>query len=292
MQSTNTKFHTDRSIPYASPGGKTLKMTLYFPGTRGEEVTRDRPGMVVIHGGGWVLGTRYQQAWYCREFAKAGYVVMTIDYRMLPRYGFPHCVHDAKAAVRWLRGHADTLRVDPDRIVTFGASAGGHLAGFLAATGPKHGFEGDENPGVSSEVRAGVGLYGVYDLCAIRKHEGVVRAVGEDLLRRFVGPDTDGRDAFEAASPVSYVSEETKPFMLVHGTSDMMVPFEQSQVFHDRLKEHRVPTELIAVEGRNHAFDYLHRTQRAEVFGAMLAFLNKHTAHEPEPAEERRHGDV
>jgi len=159
------EFRTERGIVFAEPDGRRLKATLYCPADHqfgdSEAVKAGRkplPGMVLIHGGGWIIGSRHQQAWYCRAFAKAGYVVMTIEYRMMPKYCFPECVYDCKAAVRWMRLRADWLGVDPSRIVAFGASAGGHLAAFLATTGPEDGFEGTENPGPSTEVSAVISL--------------------------------------------------------------------------------------------------------------------------------------
>lgn len=107
-----------------------------------DDSTALRPGIVLIHGGGWMLGTRYQQSWYCRNFARNGYVVMTIDYRLMPKCAFPDCLHDCKAAVRWLRLNAERYRIDPNHIITFGASAGGHLAALLATTEPGDGLEG------------------------------------------------------------------------------------------------------------------------------------------------------
>ena len=95
------------------------------------------PGVVLIHGGAWLFGTRYQLHWYGSRLARAGYVAASINYRMLPMYPFPYCIHDCKAAVRWLRLHADEYGIDPERIAAFGNSAGGHLAGLLATTRPR-----------------------------------------------------------------------------------------------------------------------------------------------------------
>ncbi len=267
------RFRTERGFTYAAPGGKKLKATLYLPE---EEPASPVPGLVQMHGGGWVTGTRYQQAWYCRNFARNGIAVMTIDYRMLPRYAFPHCVHDAKAAVRWLRHNASAYGVDPERIAAFGASAGGHLAGFLATTGPEHGFEGEENPGMSSAVYAAISLYGVVDLTKYRdrKPGSPFSGIGRGLIRKFIGQDQPGaeHDAFEVASPITYASPQTCPVMLVHGTSDSLVHFEQSQAFHDRLSELDVPTRLISIDGQ-HGFDFVHHGERQTVFDEMLAFL-------------------
>ena len=270
-------YTTRRGLVYAHAEGRPLRMTLYIP----EGDTRpSRPGMVLIHGGAWVLGTRYQQAWYCRQFARAGFVVMTIDYRLMPSHAFPKCLHDSKAAVRWLRLNAADLRVDPERIVTFGASAGGHLATFLAVTEPEDGLEGSENSGARSDVIAAISLYGAVDLTCYRDRP--LHGPLSDVTRRFL-EEFSGREGFapetlawEAASPITYARATSKPIFFVHGRSDRFVHFEQAARFHRRLHTLGVPTGLVALENRGHAFDYIFTHQRKEVFDEMLAFLSVH----------------
>lgn len=273
---TAAEYRTERGLVYAEAGGKKLRMTMYVPKNEG---TGLRPGMVLIHGGGWILGTRYQQAWYCRQFARNGYVVMTIDYRLMPKYAFPDCLHDCKAAVRWLRQNAARYRVDPDRIVAFGASAGGHLAALLAATAPKDGLEGDANPGASSEVRAAVSLYGAVDLTLYRDKpmHGRMNHVTSNFFKKFTTKnmgDMNGA-ALEAASPIHYAGTGTKPIIFVHGTNDHLVHYEQSVRFYERLKACGVPTQLVTVQGRDHGFDYIHWKERKMAFGEMLKFLEE-----------------
>jgi len=269
-------YTTERGDVYASPGGTRLRMTLYLPQDGG---AAPRPGMVLIHGGGWIFGTRYQQLWYCREFARHGYVVMTIEYRLMPKYAFPDCLHDCKAAVRWLRLNATHYNVDPDRIVTFGASAGGHLAALLATTTPEDGLEGTENPGASSDVRAAISLYGAVDLTQYRDKPilGKLGATTERFFEEFTERNMGERNgaALEAASPLTYAGPASKPIFFVHGTSDRLVHYEQSVRFRDRLVELGVPTELVTFEDRGHGFDYIHWGQRGTAFQRMLAFLER-----------------
>ncbi|NUM53070.1 MAG: alpha/beta hydrolase [Candidatus Hydrogenedentes bacterium] len=269
-------YKTERGIVFADLGSKKLRMTMYLPET---ESATPRPGMVLIHGGAWILGTRYQQSWYCREFARNGYVVMTIDYRLMPTYAFPDCLHDCKAAVRWLRLNANTYNVDPDRIVTFGASAGGHLAALLAATSPKDRLEGEINPGASSEVRAAISLYGAVDLTRYRDRplKGFLHGRTEHFFKDFTSRNMSDKTAstLEAASPLTYAGPDTKPIIFVHGTSDKLVHYDQSVRFFNRLKECGVPTELVTLKNRGHGFDYIFWKQRREVFRKMLAFLNQ-----------------
>lgn len=275
-------FKTERDVVYARPGGTPLEMTLYYPPEAKDPDALDDtkfPGMVVLHGGAWSMGTRYQQAWYCREFARCGFVVMTIDYRMLPDYAFPHCLHDAKSAVRWLRLHADEYRVHPDYIAAFGASSGGHLAAFLAVTRPEDGFEGEENPGVSSRVGAAISLYGAVDLTFYRDaaEKGIDCDADPDVVRAFVDGAGRGRgDAFETASPITYIHEAMAPVLLIHGTNDRLVPIEQSEAFYQRLCQADAHGMFTMLPEQEHGFDYLDPAKRDEAFRGMLRFLNEY----------------
>jgi acetyl esterase/lipase len=266
-----------KGVEYARPAGTPLRATLYLPEA---ERHTPRPGVVQIHGGGWVMGTRFQQMWYCHRLARNGYAVMAIDYRMLPRFGFPECLEDCKSAVRWMRLNATRYRINPDRIATFGASAGGHLAGLLATTREKDGFEGHENPGPSSAVQAAISLYGAVDLTKYRDIPRGTRfgKCTKPFFRRFAGDAcaTGYMDYFEVASPTSYASRNTCPIMFVHGEDDTIVHFAQSQALHARLQELGVPTELTPVPHRGHAFDYFHVIERERVFTKMLSFLKRH----------------
>ncbi len=267
-------------IVYAKPGGLELKMTLATPTERG---AAPRPAVLLIHGGSWLFGTRHQLHWYTRRFAEQGYVVAAIQYRMMLKHRFPECVEDCKAAVRWLRLHAAEYNIDPDRIVALGNSAGGHLAAMLGATSPEDGFDGAENPGVSSAVQATVGMYGVYELSGYRNPQGffVLRWITKWFVKRFVGKETPDRDTYKLASPTTYAHAGMGPVFLVHGTNDHTVRYDQSTAFRDQLSGLGVPVHMSTVP-YGHIFDFLHAPARQKVFDQILAFLKEHGMQPPE----------
>lgn len=262
-------------VIYAEPGGKRLKMTLFLPKANGDQ---HRPGVVLIHGGAWLFGTRRQLQWYGRRFAENGYVAAAVSYRMMPRFPFPHCAHDCKAAVRWMRIHADDYGIDCDRIAVLGNSAGGHLAALLATTRSEDGLEGDENPGASSAVQAAVDLYGVADMSYYRRPRGYIRLLGftAKYIDAFVGKGCEeGENPYDAASPANYTHRDACPVLFIHGKKDHFVPYAQSVVFCEQLRRLGVPTRLITVP-YGHAFDFFHFKTRKYVFAEILEFLQIH----------------
>lgn len=239
------------------------------------------PAALLIHGGGWIGGMRSQLNWYGRQLASRGYVAMTIDYRRMFRWVFPHCLHDAKAAVRWLRLHSDELNIDSDRIFALGNSAGGHLSCLLAATRPEHGLEGEENLGPASAIHAAVCLYGPSDLRYYRRPHGPLLGTLEPIpswyISQFVATEHGVvHDPYLAASPITYIDRDTAPIMLIHGTRDWVVPLAQTKHFYESLVALGVPAELHVVRGRNHAFDFVFHNQRAAYFEKICSFLDAH----------------
>ena len=129
----------EEGIEYANPDGQHLKLNLARP----KEVKEGErlPAVVCIHGGGFRAGDRKGYNDLCKRLADRGYVAVTIDYRLAPKFQFPAAVHDCKSAVRWVRANANQYHVDPDRIAALGGSAGGHLALFLGVTGDVRQFQ-------------------------------------------------------------------------------------------------------------------------------------------------------
>lgn len=249
-------------------------MRLYLPAG---EYKQPRPAVLLIHGGAWIAGSRGQLDWYGKRLAREGYVAASINYRLMPKYGFPECLYDAKAAVRWLRLNADAYNIDRDRIGVFGNSAGGHLAALLATTANGD-LEGPDNPGPSTEVQAAVIMYGVLDLNYYRKPKGYIRLFGftTRFVKAFVANAPSGKhDSYDAASPVTYADSDVCPMLLVHGKKDRQVPYAQSVSFSEQLKRLGVEARLITVK-YGHAFDFFHWKTRKRVFGDILTFLDGH----------------
>jgi len=284
-ESSIYEIETEKAIEFASPGGESLDLTLWQPIDDGQHL---RPGIVLIHGGAWTMGNRGMVSWYGKNFARNGYVVVSIDYRLMDEYAFPTCIEDAKAAVRWMRANAGKYRIDPNRIAAMGESAGGHLTGLLATTEPSDGFEGDQNLGYSSEIQAAVVMYGPMDLTEWRRVKkedpGFLKRKLLGYLDDFLGRNLkSGADPYAHASPITYADSQAAPMLLIHGTSDDLVDVIQPKKMVETLHEAGVAGRLVLVEGKNHGFDHWRPRHRARVFQEMLAFLEEHLLARSEP---------
>jgi acetyl esterase/lipase len=244
-------------VPYAAiPGIRPLELDLYLPAGDGPH-----PVVLFLHGGGWRLGSRHlagpayrgQTPTPFERVAQAGIAVASVDYRLSGEAVFPAQLHDAKAAVRWLRARAGELGVDPDRIAAWGESAGAHLAALLGLVGDQA-MEGDVGPaGTSSAVSAVVAWYAPTDLAAVAADLGVDPHDPATREAQLLGaPAVDVPELAAQASPVTHVSPEAPPFLLLHGAADRMIPCVQCERLYDALVEAGVEAELDIYEDADH----------------------------------------
>jgi len=205
-----------------------------------EPTPERRQGIAVlmIHGGGWSGGSRADFTDLARWLAKEGAVALSIDYRLVPHARWPAQAEDAETAMWWIREHAETLHIDPQRIVAIGGSAGGHLVAWLGTTNHVNAR------GTPSRANRIVSLWGPWDLTAPN-----IREDGRSMVSALVGAR-----APREASPLFLVDAQSAPTLLIHGTRDELVPFDQSTRACEALKAAKVQCDLIALEGEGHGF--------------------------------------
>ena len=240
-----------RDLAYVTDGHERQKLDLYVPET-GENL----PLIIWIHGGAWRGGdkTHYMPI----EYLKAGYAGASLNYRLSQHAIFPAQIEDVKAAVRWLRANAETYRLDPNRFAAWGSSAGGHLVAMLGTAGDVKEFEVGENLEVSSRVQAVVDYFGPTDFLQMDAHSlpnGLVHDVPDSPESQLVGePIQEHQDRVARANPVTYISKDAPPFLIVHGNKDPLVPYQQSVLLNDALKKAGVPVTFYKVEGGGHGW--------------------------------------
>ncbi len=257
----------EEGLEYSNPDNQHLQLNLARPKTNDGK----HPAVLCIHGGGFRAGDRKRWDGLCKKLAERGYVAATVTYRLAPKYQFPAAVNDVKAAVRWLRANADKYQIDSERIAALGDSAGGHLAQFLGVTGGVAEFEGDGgNAGQSSRVVCVVNYYGPSDFT--KSYGKSVDAA--EVLPLFLGGNLEHqRHRHIVASPLNWVTPQAAPTLLLHGTDDQYVAYEQAVWMRDRLSAADVEVKLLTLDRAKHGFSGKD-AERAEQ--AALDFLDSH----------------
>ena len=246
-----------RELAYLAPDRKE-KLDLYLPPSR-TPGTRS-PGVVIIHGGGWTGGSKSagRELNIGTTLAKAGYVCVSIDYRLDANGRWPTNVWDCKNAVRYLRKNAEKLGIDTEHIGVIGGSAGGHLALMLGVTDGIRELEPSAPyPGVASRVQAVVDLYGISDIRSRKQ----ISPDGTPLEKRvpsdaIFGDKATITDADRAlASPMTHLRRGIPPILILHGDRDTTVDIDQSRDLDKQLTELKLEHQLIIVPGAGHTFD-------------------------------------
>jgi acetyl esterase/lipase len=228
-----------QGIAYANHDGVELAGDLYLP--KGK---KNVPGLVAVHGGGWVQGVRTAFQYWGPYLAARGVAVYSISYRLATKgKTYPQAVHDVLAGVQFVRGKAAEFGIDPQRIGIMGASAGAHLAALAALGGKKFagGYPQDAFASVSTEVKALVGVYGVYDMVAMWTSAQGQAPPNNNIVEKFLGvPPMENRQLYFDATPVSYATFANNKIgvLLVTGTKDDLVdPAANTYAFQLALKQ-------------------------------------------------------
>lgn len=217
-------------VIYAHRGELALEADIHVP--TGSALA---PGVLVVHGGSWVRGTRRRIRSVAHRLAEAGYVAVNIEYRLAPEHTFPAPLRDCKDAVRWMRSNAERFRIDPARIGAFGYSAGGHLVALLATTQEEDGLDGAVPADApSARIQAAVIGGAPIDLRMLPPNP---------FVQSFLGGLRD-EAAFVAASPITYVGPDDPPTFIYHGKLDVVVSDSHARAYADALTVAGVPHEF------------------------------------------------
>lgn len=240
-------------IEFVPRGSETLAMDAFIPDGPGPF-----PAAIWIHGGGFVAGDKKPHPKSLFDpLEQKGWAWFSVNYRLAPVHPFPAQTDDVEAAVAYIKAHKADFKIDPKRLVLIGASAGGHLASFVGA-----------HHGKGNDVAAVVPFFGEHDLVDRVHPKGPCMVDGRVIenpgpmclspgLEKFLGITAKSPNAPEVvrkASPVTYVRKKMPAYLLIHGTKDFNVPYEQSERMLDAMKKAGARCELIRVEGGGHGF--------------------------------------
>lgn len=241
-----------RELAYVQDGHERQKLDLYLP----KEGT-NWPLIVWVHGGAWRAGSKTRCP--AVRFIADGYAVASINYRLSQHAIFPAQIEDCKAAIRWLRAHAKEYGYDPNRIGVWGASAGGHLVALLGTTGDTNKFEVGAYLEQSSAVQAVVDFFGPTDLGRLQEQAGLRSQLDHDAADSpesllLGGPLQQNLDKAAVANPITYVSADDPPFLIMHGDQDFTVPIGQSELLNEALQKAGVSSKFEVVPDAGHGF--------------------------------------
>lgn len=264
----NTQVTSD--ITYATIDGENLTLDLYLP-----VGVEKAPVVAYFHGGGWQLGDKADGAdSRLSHLASHGIAVASVNYRLAPA-AYPAPLHDAKAAVRWIRAHGSEHGLATDKVGAWGASAGAYLATMLGLTNGATDLEGDidGDGGVAGTVDAVVHWFGPSNLRTNTRRTWIENVLlpppFETALLGVEDIDTVTELAVRA-SPLTHVSADAPPFLIAHGDRDRITPDTESRALHRALISHGVESTYLEVGGAGHEDP---RFDSADVIAMTAAFL-------------------
>ena len=263
----------ERDVRYVTRGARNLKLDIYRP----RNPPTARPVVLSFHGGGWVSGSKDDGVYAAEEHRQngpflhfmqvlldGGLAIVSVDYRLAREAPAPAAVDDCRTALRWVRANGSAHGLDAARIVTMGASAGGHLA-LMVALG---------------EDASAAGVSGAVDLYGITDVEDVVQGPNARPWAQQWIPE--GRDRIRLArelSPLRHVHRGVPPVLIVHGDRDPEVPYAQAVALRDRLAAVGASVEFVTVAGGGHGvFDQQGKAlvgKRFEAFFARVGMLGR-----------------
>ncbi len=266
-------------------GDISLKLDLYLPA---EAADASVPLVIWVHGGAWWAGDKKSGRGAAKLLVPHGYAVASVRYRLSQEARFPAQIHDVKGAVRWLRAHASIYNLDEARFGAWGPSAGGHLVALLGTSADVDMYQIGEaqmdlegevggNQQFNSAVQAVSDYYGPTDFLRMNDFPSDIDHDAADSPEsKLIGAAIqDHQDLSQLANPISYASSNDPPFLIVHGTADPLVAFNQSELLYAALKEKYAPDQkevsFIPIEGGGHG-----GFTSATLPGSVVAFFDRH----------------
>ena len=260
--SSRAELKTD--IEFAKAGATNLTLDAFVPEGEGPF-----PTCILVHGGGFMKGDKANNFKPLLDpLGEAGFAWFSINYRLAPQHRYPAPVEDVETAIRWVKAHASGYKADPKRIALVGESAGGHLVSLVGARG-----------GADTRVAAVVSFYAPHDMELQARLNGTTPLWAKALFG-ITDLDDAAWGVLREASPINHVRGGMPPYLLIHGTRDDKVPFEQSLKFQEKMKAAGNVCDLIPVEGGTHGMRTWEKLDPGYK-DKLIAWLRKTLASEP-----------
>ena len=239
-----------KDVAYVKDGHERQVLDLYVP----EDASEPLPVIIWIHGGGWMNGSKDGCPPLRKGYAQKGYAVASINYRLSGHATFPAQIEDCKAAIRWLKAHAEEHHLDPQRFGVWGSSAGGHLVALVGTSGDVKEFDVGEYLDQSSRVQAVCDFYGPTDFKVFVTTEGYTdHANPQSPESKLIGGAVlENQEKVDRVNPITYVTKDDPPFLIVHGSADPVVPINQSQLLLAALQKEGIKADFHTIEDAKH----------------------------------------
>jgi Esterase/lipase len=238
---------TALDIPYAENSNPRQTLDIAYPSVGNAPYKT----ILLFHGGAWMSGNKQSETIASIfQATTQGYAVVSVSYRLSDEVKWPKPLHDAKAAIRFIRANAGKYQLDTKNLVVWGASAGGHIAEMLAATNNQPAFEDLSmgNPNASSAVQGVISWYGIANVSTLG--DAVVAPAS-----KIMGFDVRTNKArTHDANPIELVTPRFPPILLVHGTNDQIVSYQQSVDMQKKVNEvtGKKTAQLVLYKGASH----------------------------------------
>jgi len=260
------------NVVYHIANNHENKLDLYLP----TDPDGPTPVLMMIHGGGWVAGTKESQLLRALPYLEMGWAVVNVSYRLVQVSRAPAAVEDCLCALQWIARNADRYHFDLSRIVTTGNSAGGHLALTSGMTPASSGLGWECTSGnfsgpptiPSVEVAAIINWYGITDVADLAKGPNT-----KGYAVQWLGSLPNRAEVASVVSPLTYVDSEVPPVLTIHGDADQIVPYDHALRLHAALDEAGVANQLHTVPGGGHGG--FNRAETLAIYEVIQGFLRE-----------------
>ena len=258
---SSSDLKVTKNVTYRIVGSEKLKADVVRP-----DDDKAYPLVMMVHGGGWTSGDKWELLNHVREVAKAGFVAVSINYRLAPKHQMAAQIDDCRFALSWAINNSKKWRANSDRVGLWGYSAGAHLVSMIALQDewnqPRYRLR--ESPAICAVVAGGAPCS--FDF--IPPDNRVIAHV-------FGGTKDEVPEAYRLASPIEYVRADAPPFFFFHGTNDFLVPQTISRAMSDKLRTLGATAEYLSVEGKGHMFTFLDSDAREQAVNFLVQRLVK-----------------